>query len=94
MKNLVKFLITFTITLFALFMVCTNYSLAENTTTDSSTTTSSATDSSETQITTTVSSTSSPDYELFKPTNIINILLIAVGVVIILLAIAILTKIK
>ena len=87
-------LITFTITLFALFMVCTNYSLAENTTTDSSTTTSSATDSSETQITTTVSSTSSPDNELLKPTNIINILLIAVGVVIILLAIAILTKIK
>ena len=65
MKNLVKFLITFTIILFALFMVCTNYSLAENTTTDSSTTTSSATDSSETQITTTVSSTSSPDNELF-----------------------------
>ena len=34
MKNLVKFLITFTIILFALFMVCTNYSFAENTTTN------------------------------------------------------------
>lgn len=46
-----------------------------------------------TQITTTVSSTSSADDGFLSPTNIINILLIAVGVVLILLAIAILTKI-
>ena len=31
MKNLVNFLINFTITLFELFMVCNNYSLSENT---------------------------------------------------------------
>ena len=45
-------------------------------------------------MTTTVSSTSSTENELLSPTNIINILLIAVGIVIILLAIAILTKIR
>lgn len=51
------------------------------------------TNQTNTQITTTVSSTSSADDSLLSPTNIINILLIAVGVVLILLAIAILSKI-
>lgn len=46
------------------------------------------------QITTTVKTTSSTENELFSPTNIINIMLIAVGIVLILLAIAIFTRLK
>ena len=46
------------------------------------------------QITTTVKSASSTENELLSPTNIVNILLIAVGVVLILLATAILLKLK
>ena len=46
------------------------------------------------QITTTVKTTSSTENELFSVTNIINIFLIAVGIVLILLAIAIFTRLK
>lgn len=46
------------------------------------------------QITTTVKSTTSTENELLAPTNIINILLIAVGIVLILLAIAIFIRLN
>lgn len=46
------------------------------------------------QITTTVKTTSSTENELFSVTNIINIFLIAVGIVLILLAVAIFTRLK
>ena len=46
------------------------------------------------QITTTVKTTTSSENELFSITNIINILLIAIGIVLILLAIAIFTRLK
>ena len=46
------------------------------------------------QITTTVKTTTSSENELFSVTNIINIFLIAIGIVLILLAIAIFTRLK
>ena len=46
------------------------------------------------QISTTVKTTTSSENELLSITNIINILLIAVGIVLILLAIAIFTRLK
>lgn len=88
MKNILKSVLTVFFLMFALLCIFNN-SYAENTA-DVSTSASSA----ETQITTTVSSTSSAEEGILSPTNIINILLIAVGIVIILLAIAILTRLK
>lgn len=46
------------------------------------------------QISTTVKTTTSSENELLSPTNIINILLISVGIVLILLSIAIFTRLK
>lgn len=71
-------------------------SSAETTNSTNQTTgaTTSANQTTGAEITTTVSSTSSPDEGILNPTNIINILLIAVGIVIIFLAIAILTRLK
>ena len=103
MKNTVKVILLIFILLFTSFTFCFNYSSADNsidentqtTTQDTQTTTQDTQTTNEaTQITTTVSTTNSPDDEIFSKSNIINILLIAVGIVIILLAIAILTKLK
>ena len=46
------------------------------------------------QISTTVKTMTSSENELLSPTNIINILLISVGIVLILLSIAIFTRLK
>ena len=104
MKKFLKIILTLVILAFTLITTC-NYSFAVNTTTENtveqtsnttnnvSTNTTSLNETSP-QITTTVSSTESADEGILSPTNIINILLIAVGVVIIFLAIAILTKLK
>lgn len=80
MKKITKVVLLLSILLFTSITFCYNYSFADNATNDTA------------QITTTVSSTTSSEDSLL--TNIINILLISVGVVIILLAIAILTKLK
>lgn len=88
MKYFSKVLITLFVIVFAIFGIC-NSVYAENTV---------ATETSQTQttgqITTTVKTTSSTENELLSPTNIINIMLIAVGIVLILLAIAIFTRLK
>lgn len=86
MRKISKIIITMCILIFASFSLC-NYAFATNTSAESTSQTSG-------EITTTVSSKSSADNELLSPTNIINILLIAVGIVIILLAIAIFTRLK
>ena len=83
MKTFIKLILLLSILFLGTFTFCTNYSFADNTITNDAA-----------QITTTVSTTNSPDDEIFSKSNIINILLIAVGIVIILLAIAILTKLK
>ena len=80
MKKITKVVLLLSILLFTSITFCYNYSLADDATNDTA------------QITATVSSTTSSEDSLL--TNIINILLISVGVVIILLAIAILTKLK
>lgn len=86
MRNFSKIIITLFILIFTSFSFC-NYALATNTSADTAT-------EASTQMTTTVNTKSSADNELLSPTNIINILLIAVGIVIILLAIAIFTRLK
>ncbi len=95
MKNTVKFVIIAIISTF-LILTSSNCSFATNTTDETNTTvaTNTTNQTSGGQITTTVSSTSSADSSFLSIGNIINILLIAVGIVIILLAIAILTKLK
>lgn len=98
MKKIMKTILTLAILLFASISLF-NCSYAENEVTTSGdaasliSTQNTAANQTNTQITTTVSSTSSADEGLLSPTNIINILLIAVGVVLVLLGIAILTKI-
>ncbi len=89
MKYFSKILLTLFILMFVCLSVCT-ISYAENTAPSAETTQTESTG----QITTTVKSTSSTENELFSVTNIINILLIAVGIVLILLAIAIFTRLK
>ena len=95
MKKIIKNILSLFIIIFALFSIF-NYSLAENTTNQVSSQTAAAESANQagTQITTTVSSTSSAEEGFLSPTNIINILLISVGVVIIFLAIAILMRLK
>lgn len=99
MKKFAKTILTIFILIFAFFSIF-NYSFATNTTNDETTQSSVQTDDSiinqqtGAQITTTISSTSSADQGILSLTNIINILMIAVGIVIILLAIAILTRLK
>lgn len=84
MKKFGKILLLLSILLFTSFTFCYNYSFADNTT---------ASDSSG-SITTTVSSIDTANDDFLSPTNIINIFLIAIGIVLILLAIAILIRLK
>lgn len=99
MKKFAKIILAVSLLIFTYFTIC-NYSFAVNTTaenTEGQTSTQSTvqnTNQTSGQITTTVSSTTSADEGFLSVTNIINILLIAVGIVIIFLAIAILTRLK
>lgn len=87
MKYFSKILLILFIFIFICLPVCSTIH-AENVTQTTETTQSSG------QISTVVKSSDSADNELFSPSNIINILLIAVGIVLILLAIAIFTRLK
>lgn len=91
MKKFAKIILVITVLMFTLFTIC-NYTFAENVAGQTSNVQN--TNQTSGNITTTVSSTSSPNEGFLSPTNIINILLIAVGIVIIFLAIAILTRLK
>ncbi|MBO5349610.1 MAG: hypothetical protein J6A89_07335 [Clostridia bacterium] len=109
MRKLSQIIIAISILMFTTFNLY-NYSFAVNITTTENTTeqssnqrttrtttnqTSNQTSNQTTgQITTTVSSTTSAEEGILSVTNIINILLIAVGVVIIFLGVAILVKLK
>lgn len=103
MKKFAKIILAISLLVFTSFTIF-NYSFAVNTTAENTaeqtSTQSTVQDTNQTsnqtsgQITTTVSSTTSANEGFLSVTNIINILLIAVGVVIIFLAIAILTKLK
>lgn len=87
MKKITKILLMLVILMFACFSFGNfTYAVENNVATSTTQTTG--------QITTTVKSTSSSENELLSVTNIINILLIAVGIVLILLAIAIFTRLK
>ncbi len=89
MKNITKAILSILILIFAFFTI-SNYSYAVEG--DTASLDSSSNSSVETSAT--VSTTSSADDGIFSPTNIINILLIAVGLVLVFLAIAILTRLK
>lgn len=99
MKYFSKIMITLFILTFACFGLC-NIVRADNTV--NTTTQNEATKNQEStpsnqpssQISTTVSTTTSAENEIFSIPNIINILLIAVGIVLILLALAIFTRLK
>ena len=99
MKYFSKVILTLLILTFTCFGLCT-ISHADNMVTDAAatetaqnqTTTPSSQPSS--QISTTVSTSSSAENEIFSIPNVINILLIAVGIVLILLALAIFTRLK
>ena len=93
MKKFAKTILTISVLILTLFTIF-NYSFAVNTTTENTTQSQQSSSQPTSQITTTVSSTTSADEGLLSATNIINILLIAVGIVIIFLAIAILTRLK
>ena len=90
MKKIIKTILSIFILMFTFFSIF-NYALAVDSQAEDETP---VAQTSGGQITTTVSSTSSADEGLLSPSNIINILLIAVGLVIIFLAIAILTRLK
>ncbi|MBR2705110.1 MAG: hypothetical protein IKE91_06560 [Clostridia bacterium] len=97
MKYFSKIIITLFILTFACFGLCSvvradNTVTTANQTTQNQTTTPSTQPTS--QISTTVSTSSSAENEIFSIPNIINILLIAVGIVLILLALAIFTRLK
>lgn len=87
MKKFTNIFLTILILSFACFSFA-NYTYAENSVEATNEVQSTG------QITTTVKTTSSTENELFSVTNIINIFLIAVGIVLILLAIAIFTRLK
>lgn len=97
MKIFSKIIITLFILTFACFGLC-NIVHADNTVTPANQTTQNQTTTPSTQptsqISTTVSTSSSAENEIFSIPNIINILLIAVGIVLILLALAIFTRLK
>ena len=90
MKYFSRIIISLFILTFACFGFC-NIAFADNTVPAETTTTQNQTSG---QISTTVRTTSSTENEIFSIPNIINILLIAVGIVLILLAIAIFTRLK
>ena len=95
--SILKIIITLFILTFACFGLC-NIVRADNTVTPANQTTQNQTTTPSTQptsqISTTVSTSSSAENEIFSIPNIINILLIAVGIVLILLALAIFTRLK
>lgn len=90
MKYFSRIIISLFILTFACFGFC-NIAFADNTVPAETTATQNQTSG---QISTTVRTTSSTENEIFSIPNIINILLIAVGIVLILLAIAIFTRLK
>lgn len=87
MKYFSKILLILFIFMFMCLPICSTVH-AENVTESTESSQSSG------QISTVVKSSDSADNELLSPSNIINLLLIAVGVVLILLAIAIFTRLK
>jgi len=99
MKYFSKVILTLFILTFTCLGLCT-ISRADNTVTNATATETAqnqtATPNSQpsSQISTTVSTSSSAENEIFSIPNVINILLIAVGIVLILLALAIFTRLK
>ncbi|MBQ3407618.1 MAG: hypothetical protein IJH12_00240 [Clostridia bacterium] len=91
MKYFSKIFVTLFILTFACFGFC-NIVRADNTVPAETTGTTQSQPSG--QISTTIKDTSSEENEILYVPNIINILLIAVGIVLILLAIAIYTRLK
>ena len=97
MKYFSKVIITLFVITFACFSLCSivhadNTVTSADQTTQNQTTTPSSQPSG--QISTTVSTSTSEENDIFSIPNIINILLIAVGIVLILLALAIFTRLK
>lgn len=88
MKKFTKIVLSLFILTFISFSVCNFVYADTNNTIDNNIIQNSG------QISTTVKTTTSSENELLSPTNIINILLISVGIVLILLSIAIFTKLK
>ncbi len=95
MKYFSKIIVSIIILTFACFGLC-NVVHADNTVANEVAQNQSSTPSTQPsgQISTTVSTSSSAENEIFSIPNIINILLIAVGIVLILLALAIFTRLK
>lgn len=94
MKYFSRIIITLFVLTFACLGFC-NIAFADNTTPAETTQNQTATQNqSSGGISTTVKSSSSTENEILSTPNIINILLIAVGIVLILLAIAIFTRLK
>ncbi len=99
MKYFSKVILTLFILTFACLGLCT-ISCADNTVNDAATTeatqnqTTAPSSTPSGQISTTVNSGKGAENELFSIPNVINILLIAVGIVLILLALAIFTRLK
>ena len=88
MKKFTKIVLSLFILTFISFSVCNFVYADTNNTIDNNIIQNSG------QISTTVKTMTSSENELLSPTNIINILLISVGIVLILLSIAIFTKLK
>lgn len=88
MKKFTKIVLSLFILTFISFSVCNFVYADTNNTIDNNIIQNSG------QISTTVKTTTSSENELLSPTNIINILLISVGIVLILLSIAIFTRLK
>ena len=88
MKKITKIILSLFILAFMSFSICNLVYADTNNTIDNNIIQNSG------QISTTVKTTTSSENELLSPTNIINILLISVGIVLILLSIAIFTRLK
>lgn len=88
MKKFTKIVLSLFILTFISFSVCNFVYADTNNTIDNNIIQNSG------QISTTVKTMTSSENELLSPTNIINILLISIGIVLILLSIAIFTRLK
>lgn len=88
MKKITKIILSLFILAFMSFSICNLVYADTNNTIDNNIIQNSG------QISTTVKTMTSSENELLSPTNIINILLISVGIVLILLSIAIFTRLK
>ena len=88
MKKITKIILSLFILAFMSFSICNLVYADTNNTIDNNIIQNSG------QISTTVKTTTSSENELLSPTNIINILLISVGIVLILLSIAIFNRLK